>query len=164
MKFYEGDAGSIIPEEWNTQVKIGSSGMVHGSSMRDRDRVPFERIAYGDSLDKVKRCLECPLPKCKGSSKCWYLKGKPEPPKLGCPSNEERAKRVKEHPEKVKPPKPPKEKKPKEPKPPYGYDRELLLKGMVHAYTEKELAKALDISLYMARKWLAWMALEGSKK
>lgn len=159
MYFYEGDAGSIIPEEWNSKVKIGSSGMVHGSSMRDRDRVPFERIAYGDSLDKVKRCLECPLPKCKGSTKCWYLKGKPEPIEKGRPAKGE-AQREKPK----KPPKPPAEKKPRQPKPPYGYDREVLLKGMVHAYTEKELAKALDISLYMTRKWLAWMALEGSKK
>lgn len=155
MQFYEGDAGSVIPEEWYSEIKVNSDGIVSGGSLYSvqRNKIHHERIAYGDNLKKVKRCIECPLPKCNGARTCWYMNGKQKPVR----------EKPKREPKPPKPPKPPVEKPPveKKKKPPYGYDREVLLKGMVHAYTEKELAKALDISLYMTRKWLAWMMQEG---
>lgn len=43
-----------------------------------------------------------------------------------------------------------------EPQMPKGYDEEKMKKAMAHAYTKKDLAKALGLSLYMTKKWLEW--------
>lgn len=96
-----------------------------------------------DPPDQMERCLSCPFESptmCDGYQKCWYRLGKQPPP-------------VKEEPKKVLPRLP---KKKDEPQPPKGYDREKLDRAMVHAYNDQELADALGLSLYMAKKWLDW--------
>ena len=95
-----------------------------------------------DPPEQIERCETCPFEDCtKGDDhrKCWYRLGL-EPPKA-------------EEPKKVVPKLP---KKKDEPQPPKGYDREKLDRAMVHAYNDRDLADALGLSLYMAKKWLDW--------
>lgn len=159
--FRETDYESCIPSEWSSPIKVNAAGVVHAVSPKGSDHVA-DRIAYGDNPNKVKRCLECPLPpeKCTGYSRCWYMTGKPEEPKkTGRPPEitvRKAVERVVSQPAK-------KEKKPKQPQPPRGYDRAKLDAAMVHAYTEKEIAAALGESLYMTRKWLSWRYLHEVK-
>lgn len=163
--FRETDYESRIPSEWSSPIKVNAAGVVHAVSPKGSDHVA-DRIAYGDNLNKVKRCLECPLPpeKCTGYSRCWYMTGKPEAPKkTGRPPEDVPVRRV-EKKAAVKPPEKKAEAQPRKPKPPYGYDRAKLDAAMVHAYTEKEVAKALDVSLYMARKWISWRYLHEVKR
>jgi hypothetical protein len=44
----------------------------------------------------------------------------------------------------------------KEEQPPAGYDEVKLDQMLPHAYTYKELADALEISVYRAKKWCEW--------
>ena len=100
-------------------------------------------LTSSDPPEQMDRCLSCPFEKpsmCDGYQRCWYRLGKQPPP-------------VKEEPKKVVPKRP---KKKDEPQPPKGYDREKLDRAMVHAYNDQELADALGLSLYMAKKWLDW--------
>lgn len=105
-----------------------------------------------DPPEQIERCETCPFEDCtKGDDqrKCWYRLGK-QPPQA------EEPKTPKEGPKKELKKEPKGKKPPLEPQPPLGYDRQALDKAMVHACNDRDLAEALGLSLYMAKKWLDW--------
>lgn len=93
-----------------------------------------KKIQAYDTPEQIARCESCPYPdKCRNSDNCWWRLGLPRP-KRGRPT------KAKERP----------------PHPPKGYDKEKLERAMVHNYLQKDIAKALGLSVAMARKWIAW--------
>lgn len=101
----------------------------------DAAQDPAKKIHTCDPPEYMARCDNCPLPDCSGNEKCWYMLGLEKPIKKGRGKQEVITSGT---------------------RPPKGYDEERLKKAMVHAYTDREVAVNLGISLYMTKKWLAW--------
>ena len=136
--WYE-DSGSFGPE-----VRVTSDGFIHGNRVRPRHKGD-DTHEGSDSQEQIERCKSCPMERCKNDTRCWYRLGL-EPPGERGRKEYTRTKPAAE--------------KPKEPKPPKGYDEEKLRKAMEHAYFDAEIAEELGISVYMVKKWLAWLYKE----
>ena len=99
----------------------------------DAAALPHKKVHTCVPQEQINRCLECTAENCYGGKSCRYRQGVPKRKKEKISSDTNGG-----------------------PRPPRGYDEDKLKKAMAHAYTDKELAKALGLSLYMTKRWLEW--------